>query len=98
MQAIAAMGVAAVMEVAMATEPAGEARWDGLILGMDLVTLADEQGYGVIPQGALGWRDGVLQYVGTVSDLPSDPDQLAQEVVQWRGHQRPQTCLWRCVF
>ena len=79
------MAVVAVMEAAVAIEITAVERWDGLILGMDLVTLADEEGYGIVKDGALGWRDGVLQFVGKVSELPDDPDRLAQEVVQAEG-------------
>lgn len=69
----------------MAIETATLERWDGLILGMNLVTLADNEGYGIIEDGALGWRDGVLQFVGAASALPGEPDQLASEVVQAEG-------------
>ena len=71
--------------VAVATESNEAARWDGLILGPSLVTLADDSGYGLIGQGALGWRDGVLQFVGPVSDLPASPEQLAHQVIQAKG-------------
>ncbi|MDR6842540.1 imidazolonepropionase [Pseudoxanthomonas sacheonensis] len=60
-------------------------RWDGLILGANLVTLTDDSGYGLIEQGALGWRDGVLQFVGPVSGLPALPEQLARQVIQAKG-------------
>jgi imidazolonepropionase len=71
--------------VAVATESNVAARWDGLILGANLVTLADDSGYGLIEQGALGWRDGVLQFVGPVSGLPALPAQLAHQVIQAKG-------------
>ena len=70
---------------AVATESNGAARWDGLILGANLVTLADDSGYGLIEQGALGWRDGVLHFVGPASDLPAQPEQLAREVIRAGG-------------
>lgn len=76
----AATGAATVV----ADHPA-TARWDGLILGADLVTLAGDGGYGIIPRGALGWRDGVLQFVGDISALPGDPDKLAWEVTRAEG-------------
>jgi len=60
-------------------------RWDGLILGASLVTLADDSGYGLIEQGALGWRDGLLQFVGSVSGLPASPEQLAHQIIQSKG-------------
>jgi imidazolonepropionase len=75
-----AMGAAMVVADHKAT-----ALWDGLILGADLATLAGDVGYGMIPHGALGWRGGVLQFVGDISDLPGDPDKLAREVLQAEG-------------
>ena len=69
----------------MAIEIDDTARWDGLILGMNLATLADDAGYGLIEGGALGWRDGVLQFVGKITDLPGEPDEIALEVVQAQG-------------
>ena len=87
----AATGMAAAVETAV-TEVATvgvdrhtETRWDGLILGADLVTLAGDDGYGIVPQGALGWRDGALRFVGDASALPGEPDQLAQEVFRVEG-------------
>ncbi|RZA29154.1 MAG: imidazolonepropionase [Lysobacteraceae bacterium] len=63
----------------------GASRWDGLILGMDLVTLAGDTGYAIIEGGALGWRDGVLQFVGPASGLPGEPGELAIEVMHAEG-------------
>jgi imidazolonepropionase len=72
------------MEVVVAIESA-EARWDGLVLGAGLVTLADGSGYGFYEQGALGWRDGILRFAGAASDLPDQPERLAREVIQAEG-------------
>ena len=84
---MAAIPVTAIvaMEVVVATEMTGASRWDGLILGMDLVTLAADSGYAMIERGALGWRDGVLEYVGPISGLPGEPDLLAAEVLRAEG-------------
>ncbi|MBD9368553.1 imidazolonepropionase [Xanthomonas sp. XNM01] len=60
-------------------------RWDGLLLGPTLVSLAQADGYGLIEEGALGWRDGMLVHVGTRASLPASPDALAAEVVEARG-------------
>jgi imidazolonepropionase len=60
-------------------------RWDGLIVGAHLATLADASGYGVIENGALGWRDGTLQFVGHAADLPAEPAVLAHQVLQADG-------------
>jgi imidazolonepropionase len=61
-----------------------ENRWDGLLLGADLATL-DGEGYGAISDGALGWRDGTLAFVGARAALPGDPARLAREVIQADG-------------
>jgi len=63
-----------------------DTRWDGLLVNARLVTLADDAGYGVIEDGALGWRDGVLVFVGRLADLPAPPASLADEVVDAQGH------------
>lgn len=60
-------------------------RWDGLVVNARLVTLDAEAGYGIIEDGALGWRDGRLAYVGPRSGLPAAEDALATEVVDARG-------------
>ncbi len=43
----------------------------GLILGPTLATLEDDAGYGLIEDGALAWRDGVIAYAGPRSALPA---------------------------
>ncbi|MFL6587103.1 MAG: imidazolonepropionase [Luteimonas sp.] len=64
----------------MATES-----WDGLLLGARLATLADDSGYGLIEDGALGWRDGVIVYAGPRSGLPADAEANADLVVETDG-------------
>ncbi len=59
--------------------------WDGLILGASLATLDADAGYGAITDGAIGWRDGVLTFVGARADLPGDPSTLAGDVIQASG-------------
>ncbi|MEO5962155.1 MAG: imidazolonepropionase [Thermomonas sp.] len=56
--------------------------WDGLLLGATLATLDADAGYGLITDGALGWKDGVLTFVGTRNALPGSPSTLANEVVE----------------
>ncbi|MBX3710545.1 MAG: imidazolonepropionase [Lysobacter sp.] len=58
--------------------------FDGLLLGAHLATL-DGADYGVIEDGALGWRDGVLTYVGPRSALPTDAEAQAGEVIETDG-------------
>ena len=55
--------------------------WDGLITGVHLATLAGDRGYGEIENGALGWQDGTLCFVGRQADLPGEPAQLARDYV-----------------
>ncbi|TWI08175.1 imidazolonepropionase [Aerolutibacter ruishenii] len=59
--------------------------WDGLILGAALATLDDDTGYAEITDGALGWRDGVLTFVGPRDALPDAPSRLAREVIEASG-------------
>jgi imidazolonepropionase len=58
--------------------------FDGLLLGAHLATL-DGADYGVIEDGALGWRDGLLTYVGPRSALPADAEAQAGEVIETDG-------------
>ncbi|HEY1137356.1 MAG TPA: imidazolonepropionase [Xanthomonadaceae bacterium] len=58
--------------------------FDGLLLGANLATL-DGDGYGVIEDGALGWRDGLLTFVGPRSALPADAEAQAGEVIETDG-------------
>src|SRR3546814_2315523 len=37
---------------------------DGLITGATLVTLDGDAGYGVVEDGTLAWRDGVIRFAG----------------------------------
>ncbi|KAF1721140.1 imidazolonepropionase [Pseudoxanthomonas wuyuanensis] len=59
--------------------------WDGLLTHVQLVTLAGDDGYGVIEDGALGWRDGVLRFAGPSSRLPGEPARLAHETLSGGG-------------
>lgn len=60
-------------------------RWDGLIVGATLVTLDGDAGYGLVADGALGWRDGCLEYAGPRDALPGAPETLADEVIDAGG-------------
>ena len=60
-------------------------KWDGLLLGATLATLDADAGYGLIEDGALGWKDGVLAYVGARDGLPGDIEDLADEVIEAEG-------------
>lgn len=60
-------------------------RWDGLLLGASLATLDGDRGYGEIEDGALGWKDGLLTFVGLRSALPDAPEALAHDVTRLDG-------------
>ena len=59
--------------------------WDGLALGATLATLDDDAGYGLVPDGALGWQDGMIVYAGPRTGLPADPNALSGAVVDLDG-------------
>lgn len=60
-------------------------RWDGLIIGARLATLDAAEGYGIVEDGALGWRDGRIVYAGPAAALPDAPEALATDVVDAGG-------------
>lgn len=60
-------------------------RWDGLLIGASLATLDGDHDYGDIEDGALGWKDGVLTFVGPRSALPDAPEALANDVIALDG-------------
>ena len=45
--------------------------FDGLATGLALATLDADAGYGLVEDGALAWRDGLLAYVGPRAGLPA---------------------------
>ena len=59
--------------------------YDGLILGASLATLDKDRGYGEIEDGALGWKDGVLAFVGPRHALRGEPRALATTVIEVDG-------------
>ena len=81
-----ATGVATGVATAVATEVAvATDRWDGLLLGATLATLDADSGYGLVEDGALGWKDGVLVHAGTRASLPGNATELADEVIETEG-------------
>lgn len=52
-------------------------RYDHLLLDCTLATLAGDSGYGLVEQGALGWRDGTIAFAGPMRDLPGEPQTLS---------------------
>ena len=57
----------------------------GVLVNARLVTLADAQGYGLIEDGALAWREGVFDYAGPAAALPAS------------FHERPRIDAARCL-
>jgi len=60
-------------------------RFDGIVVGATLVTLDTDAGYGLVADAALGWKDGMLAYVGPRAGLPADLASIAGEVVEADG-------------
>jgi imidazolonepropionase len=60
-------------------------RYDGIAIGASLATLDAADGYGLVTDGAIAWRDGVLAYVGPAQDLPGVSEHLARDVVDCGG-------------
>nr|WP_255691818.1 imidazolonepropionase [Luteimonas sp. XNQY3] len=56
-----------------------------MLLGATLAALADDSGYGLIENGALGWRDGVIVHAGPRSGLPADAESGADLVIETDG-------------
>lgn len=54
--------------------------WDHLLLDCTLATLDGEAGYGLIENGAVGWRNGVIAYAGPADGLPANPEVLAERI------------------
>lgn len=69
----------------MTASTSSQLPFDGLIVGAHLATLDAAAGYGEIHDGALGWRDGLLAYVGPRAQLPGDAQALAREVIEASG-------------
>ena len=60
--------------------------WDRLLLDARLATLRDDLGaYGVVEDGALAWKDGLIAYAGPAADLPGEPAALAARVESAAG-------------
>lgn len=55
----------------VASDDDGASVFDGLIVNATLVTLDGEVGYGLVEDGALGWSDGRIAYLGRSEKLPA---------------------------
>jgi imidazolonepropionase len=58
---------------------------DTLLTDCTLATMAGEAGYGLVQDGAIGWRDGVIAYAGPAADLPDRAEALAARVRSMGG-------------
>jgi imidazolonepropionase len=58
--------------------------WDTLIIGASLATMDQTIAapYGAIEDGAIAWKDGILQFVGPRSALPAAPAKMAKQVIE----------------
>ena len=65
--------------------PLDQFPWDGLLLDARLATLRNTAGYGLIENAALGWKDGVIVFAGSQSELPGAADALAARVESANG-------------
>ncbi len=60
-------------------------RWDGLIRHARLATLAGDQGFGLIDRGAIAWRDGRIDWVGSMDQLPQDAAERTDTIIDAEG-------------
>ena len=67
------------------TAKTGTPLYDGLIVGASLATLDADRGYGEVEDGALGWKDGVLAFVGPRTALPGAASTVAHDVIDVDG-------------
>lgn len=65
-----------------------EQRWDQLWIGGHLATMAAgaDTPFGTIRDGALATRSGRIAFVGAATDLPANPEDLAEEIIALNGH------------
>ncbi len=77
--------VTVTVAMAAAMAAAVTERWDGLLLGPTLATLDTDTGYGLVEDGALGWKAGVIAYAGARTGLPGEIGELADEVIETDG-------------
>ena len=73
------------MTAAQGRNTAPTARWDRLLLDCTLATFSGAAGYGLIQQGAVGWKDGTIAFAGRMEDLPDEPESLADNVHSVHG-------------
>lgn len=67
------------------TPPKHPFLFDGLVVNARLATLDGEDGYRVIENGALGWRDGKLVHAGPIDSSGKPLPELAAQVIDAGG-------------
>lgn len=61
-------------------------RWDTLFIDCRLATLTDNgAAYGAIENAAIGWKDGVIVFAGSMRDLPGAPESLSGTIQSQHG-------------
>lgn len=60
-------------------------RYDHLLLDARLCTLSGDAGYGLIEDGAIGWREGRIAFAGPATQLPDAPEALSTQVTSAGG-------------
>lgn len=59
--------------------------WDSIWININLATMTEKDGYGILENAALGVRDGKIAWVGAQTDLPSAPENAAHRVHDGQG-------------
>ena len=59
--------------------------WDTLLVDASLATMRGDPGHGLIPRGAVAWRDGRIAWVGATSELPGAAVDCARTVLSVAG-------------
>jgi imidazolonepropionase len=60
-------------------------RWDALLIDARLATLAGDAGYGLVENGAIGWKNGAIVFAGPMDALPGATEVLAERVESAHG-------------
>lgn len=60
-------------------------QWDALWLDGSIATMAGVRSYGLYEHAAIATKDGKIAWLGSVADLPGQPDALAENVYEAKG-------------
>ncbi len=61
-------------------------KWDALWINVTMATMVrSNTPYGLIDQGAIGVKEGKIVWIGSMENLPDQPDRLAVNVMSERG-------------